>query len=101
MKTLTLSAFALALATPALANPTAMAVTHFNQDLSANEQIFLPETQPVSISTRSGLKGDVVSHFNQDLSPSERISVDSVTLVSGQPTYGAEIFEAIAAEDND
>ncbi|KIT16605.1 hypothetical protein [Jannaschia aquimarina] len=107
MKTiLTIPALALVLAGPVAAQQVAPgaagAIAHFNQDRSGNDVISLDglDGQPVAVSTRSGLKAEVFAHFNQDLTGNEVIRVDNATLYSGQPTYGADIFEAIRAEDD-
>ncbi|KIT16213.1 hypothetical protein jaqu_19640 [Jannaschia aquimarina] len=108
MKTLTLiAAAALSLGTlPAAAqqlSPMERAIAHFNQDLSGNDVIPMPDADRslTSVSTRGGTVGEAIAHFNQDRTGNDRLRAETATAWSGQPTYGAEIFERLRAEDDD
>lgn len=103
-RTLIASALLAALAVPAAADVN-FAINHFNQDKDSLSQV-VPlvgaDETITSVSTRNGALGQAVDIFNasQD-STSNRITAGSATVVSGTPAYGADIFAALRAADDD
>ncbi|KIT16949.1 hypothetical protein jaqu_14480 [Jannaschia aquimarina] len=107
MKTLiasALAASALVAALPAAAQVPAGpagAIAHFNQDIdTANDRASLDivRGETVTVSSRSGSVAQAIAHFNADLDAGDRVPLTGGTVVSGSPTYGAEIFANIRAE---
>lgn len=90
-------------ALPALAQQVpagpAGAIAHFNQSIdSRNEKTTLQVNgESVTPSTRQGDLGDVYARFNASLDR-RNDKVRNVTVVSGEPTHGVDIFRQIDAE---
>lgn len=100
MKTLVLAAAAALVTAPAFAQvPSGPlgAIAHFNSDLSGNEIVRVIEGNGTGLSSRSGVV-EATAHFNQDLTGNEIRRVSGQTVVSGTPSYGADIFAQIKAE---
>ncbi len=103
MKTLlTAAAVTLALGAPVSADPMAAAMAHFNQDLAPSQRIATPQPGDViTISTRSGVKGEAFAQFNQGRTGNDVIRSESASVWSGEPSVAQDIFATIAAESDD
>lgn len=105
MKSIVLAtAVAAAFAAPVAAqsSSTAFAIQHFNMDVdSVIDQVSLPtgnNTQFVQTDDDSAL-ATAFEIFNESAdNVSDVHGLNGATVVSGTPSYGAEIFEALAAE---
>jgi hypothetical protein len=108
-RTLITAAIVAATAMPALAaDNTRAAIDHFNMSAdSLSDRIAVGPNGPVLGTTVSTRSDDAlyrtVRNYNASVdSVSERIDLDSVTVFSGEPAYGAEIFEELRrADDSD
>ena len=97
-RTLIAAALISAIAAPVAAQtPLEFAVEHFNssQD-NANDRVILKGgDNTVSVSTRSGLWGDIFAHFNASAdNQGDLRGLNGATIVSGTPAYGADVFAA-------
>ena len=79
------------------------AIQHFNasQDSASDRIVFNGNDNTVSVSTRSGLWSDVFGKFNASKdSAGDLRGLNGATVVSGGPTYAADVFAAeIARQD--
>lgn len=106
MKTLIISALVASAALTGAASAqvgsgAAAAIAHFNQDIdSVNDKRTVPTTDGLTtVSTRSGALSVAYEILNgsQD-SQADKRGLNGATLVSGEPAFGAEIFERLRAE---
>ncbi|MDG4646875.1 hypothetical protein P6F26_00330 [Roseibacterium sp. SDUM158017] len=106
-RTIITAAILAATAMPALAaDATQQAINHFNLSADSRSDLIAAGPNGPVLGTTVSTRGDeaiavAVRNYNASVDrAAERIDLNSVTVFSGEPAYGAEIFDELRRADD-